>query len=194
MKEKYFNPGTSLLVLFVMATAMLRVAISFDSKISALAVFSPIGAMAVFGGAYFDKKTKSFGFPLLMLFISDFILNQTVFKDIAHGILYDGWYWVYGAFALMVLTGRWLLKKITVGRFLLATMVCVLIHWIVTDFAVWLDLKIYEQDLNGYVTCLKNAIPFEWRFMTGTLVYGAILFGLFERMKTKYPMLQIARA
>lgn len=194
MKEKYFNPRTSFLILFVLATAMIRVVINFDSKISVLANFSPIGAMAIFGGAYFDKKTKAFLFPLLMLFISDFILNQTVFKNLGHGLLYGGWYWVYGSFALMVIAGRWLLKKITVSRFLLSTIACLLIHWLITDLGVWIGSTLYTQNLNGYLSCLENAIPFEWRFLSGTLVYGTVLFGLFEWMQRKYSPVQTARA
>lgn len=194
MKENYFNQRTFLLIQFVLATAMIRVVTNIDPKFSVLANFSPIGAMAVFGGAYFDKKTKAFLFPLLMLFISDLILSQTVFKNSSHGFLYGGWYWVYGSFALMVMAGRWLLKKITTGRFLISTMVCVLIHWLITDLGVWAGSTIYTQDLKGYLYCLGSAVPFEWRFMTGTLVYGIILFGLFEWMGRKYSILKMTKA
>lgn len=184
-----FNPRTAVLLIFISITAVVRIILNFNYDISPLANFSPLGAMAIFGGAYFNKKWKALAFPLLMLFISDFILNQTVFKAYSSGILYSGWYWVYGAFALMAITGRWILKKITVNRFIISAIACVLIHWIVTDLGVWIWSKTYTQDLNGLMACLVNAIPFEWRFLAGTLVYGIILFGLFEWMKRRYPVL-----
>lgn len=184
-----FNPRTAVLLIFISITAVVRIILNFNYDISPLANFSPLGAMAIFGGAYFNKKWKALAFPLLMLFISDFILNQTVFKAYSSGILYSGWYWVYGAFALMAITGRWILKKITVSRFIISAIACVLIHWIVTDLGVWIWSKTYTQDLNGLMACLVNAIPFEWRFLAGTLVYGIILFGLFEWMKRRYPVL-----
>ncbi len=186
-----FNPRTAVLLVFISITAAVRVIFNFNYDISALANFSPIGAMALFGGAYFNKKWKAFAFPLLMLFISDFILHQTVFKAYGNGFLYGGWYWVYGASALMTIVGRRLLKKVTVNRFLFSVLTCVFIHWIVTDLGVWIGSKTYSQDVNGFIACLAKAIPYEWRFLAGTLVYGVILFGLFEWMKRKYAVLQV---
>lgn len=186
------NPRTAVLLIFIATTAAVRVIFNFNYDISPLANFSPLGAMAIFGGAYFNKVWKAFAFPLLMLFISDFTLHQTVFKAYSNGLLYGGWYWVYGAFALMTLIGRWLQKKLTVHRFLFSVLICVLIHWIITDLGMWIGSTSYTQDINGFLTCLANAIPYEWRFLTGTLVYGIILFGSFEWMKRKYARLKIA--
>lgn len=174
---------TVLLLLFITTIAVVRIILNFNHDISPLANFSPVGAMALFGGAYFNRQWKAFAFPLLMLFLSDFILHQTVFKSYGSGILYSGWYWVYGAFALITLAGRWLLKKVTVQRFLISVLVSVVIHWLVSDIGVWYNSKFFSQDIQGYIECLIVAIPFEWRFLSGTIIYGAILFGVFEWMQ-----------
>jgi uncharacterized protein DUF6580 len=184
------NQQTRTLFIFVSAVAVLRIVLNFSSDISPLANFSPVGAMAMFGGAYFNRRWKAFVFPLLMLFISDFVLHQTVFKKYGNGFLYDGWYWVYGAFAIITIVSRWILTKITINRFLVSVIVCVLIHWIITDLGVWIGSARYPQTLNGFVICLENAIPYEWRFLAGTLLYGISLFATFEWMKRKYPALQ----
>ena len=189
MNSIKFNPRTEVLLIFISIIATVRVIFNFNHDISPLANFSPIGAMALFGGAYFNRNWKAFAFPLVMLFISDFILHQTVFKAYSSGFLYSGWYWVYGAFVLMTITGRWLLKTVTVNRFLVSVLVCVFIHWIVTDLGVSIGSKKYTQDLSGFMACLINAIPYELRFLSGTLAYGIILFGLFEWMKRRYPVL-----
>ena len=185
-----FNPRSAVLLLFILLTAAIRVVFNFNYEISPAANFSPLGAMALFGGAYFNKQWKAFAFPLLMLFISDFILQQTVFKAYSNGILYSGWYWVYGAFALMTLAGRWLLKHVTVKSFIISTLVCLVIHWVVTDIGVWYGSKIFSQNLKGFIDCLIVAIPYEWRFLTGTLVYGIIMFGVFEWMQKRYTVLK----
>jgi hypothetical protein len=185
-----FNPRTILLLVFITIIAAVRVVSNFDTEISLLANFSPVGAMALFGGAYFNKQWKALGFPLLMLFVSDVVLQQTVFKTYGNGILYGGWYWVYGAFALMTIAGRWLLKKITIKNFILSVLACVFIHWTVTDIGVWYGSKIFSQNLQGYINCLVVAIPYELKFLTGTLVYGIILFGLFEWMQQHYSILK----
>jgi hypothetical protein len=178
-----FNSRTALLVLFIAVIAATRVVLNFNHDISPLANFSPLGAMALFGGAYFKKQWKAFLFPLLMLFLSDVILHQTVFKQYSNGILYGGWYWVYGAFALITLAGRWILKSVTIKSFLISVLVAVIIHWIVSDIGVWYNSKIFSQDLNGFIDCLIVAIPYEWRFLSGTIIYGVALFGIFEWMQ-----------
>jgi len=192
MTSKKFDPRTTVLLLFITGIAVLRVIFNFNYDISPLANFSPLGAMALFGGTYFNKKWKAFTFPLAMLFISDLILHQTVYKAYGNGFLYQGWYWVYGAFVLMTIVGQ-TIKKVTINRFLLSLITCVLIHWIVTDFGVWVGSQTYAQNLSGFVACLEKAVPYEWRFLAGTLIYGIILFGLFEWMKRKYILLHATR-
>lgn len=185
-----FNPRTSILLVYILILAIIRVLFNFSPDISRLVNFSSLGAMALFGGAYFNGHWKGFAFPLLTLFISDFILHRTVFKSYGNGFLYSGWYWVYGAFALITVTGKIVLKKVSTGRFVIAALACVLIHWIVTDFGVWMGSSVYTHDIKGFADCLIAAIPYEWRFLAGTLVYGTILFGSFELMKRKYYFLQ----
>ena len=189
MSIQKINPSTVILFLMMAAVSALRVVFNLSHETFLLANFSPIGAMALFGGSYFDKRWKAFGFPLFSLFLSDFILHQTVFKTYGYGFLYGSWYWVYGAFALITLAGRWILAKRTVGRFLLSVVVCVFIHWILTDFGIWLGSKTYAQNLGGFVDCLVAAIPFEWKFFAGTTIYGLILFGAFGWMQQRYPVL-----
>ena len=74
---------------------------------------------------------------------------------------------------------------------LASTLVIVFIHWIVTDFGVWFKNPAYTQDVAGFWACLEKAIPFEIRFLEGTLIYGALLFGAFEVLKSKYPVLKL---
>ncbi len=91
----------------------------------------------------------------------------------------------------MVLVGRVLLKNVTVVNLLASTLTIVLIHWIVSDFGVWFKNPSYSQDLAGFWLCLERAIPFEIRFLEGTVIYGALLFGAFEILKSKYPVLKL---
>jgi hypothetical protein len=192
MSLSKFNPRSLVLFVFILATGFLRILLHSSNEFSAVANFSPLGAMALFGGAYFTRSWKAIGFPLLSLFISDVVLSLTVFSSFRTGLLYGGWYWTYGAFALMALTGKFLLKKIAFLAVLSAALLCVLIHWIVTDFGVWLGSPVYPQTASGFIACLVAAIPFEWNFLAGTFFYSAVLFGAFEWMKKRNPQLQVS--
>ncbi|MEH3115795.1 DUF6580 family putative transport protein [Pedobacter terrae] len=192
MSHLKFNPRTLILLLMILALTAFRLLVTFNADELQFANFSSIGAVALFGGAYFKGHLKAFAFPLLSLFLSDFVLASTIFsKYSGSSFLYEGWYWTYIAFALMVLVGRILLKNVNVVNLLASTLSIVLIHWLVTDLGVWINNPAYTQDLAGYWNCLVKAIPFEIRFLEGTVIYGALLFGAFEILKAKYPVLKL---
>jgi hypothetical protein len=184
-----FNPRTLIVLLFILVVGVFRALIPAMGDVNVLANYSAVGAIALFGGAYFNNNLKSFSFPLLTLVVSDVILSLTFYRNYSNGFLYEGWYYVYGAFALMVLVGKVLLKNTNVLSVFAAAVTVVMIHWIVTDFGIWYGSAVYPQTLAGFWTVLRNAIPFELRFLYGTLGYSAIMFGLFEYLKVKYPVL-----
>ncbi|HTE12801.1 MAG TPA: DUF6580 family putative transport protein, partial [Chitinophagaceae bacterium] len=128
MTIQKINQRNLLVTLFILIVAAIRVGINSSGQLHPLANFSPIGAMALFGGAYFTKRSSSFAVPLVTLFISDTILALTVYSKYSHGILYSGWYWVYGAFALMVVAGKLLIRQVTIKNILVASLTIMLIH------------------------------------------------------------------
>ena len=72
-----FSPRNAVLLLIIVVIAALRL-ISFIDM-GPLTYFTPLGAMALFGGAYFNGHVKPYLFPLLTLFISDVVLSFTLF-------------------------------------------------------------------------------------------------------------------
>lgn len=194
MSISKINPRYAMLLVIILVVAVVRTLTNFSSEMSPLANFTPIGAMALFGGTYFSGKLKPFALPLLTLFVSDFILSLTVFKQYSTGFLYMGWYWTYAAFVLMTIVGKLMIKKVNVQNVLLAVVVCTLIHWVVSDFGVWLDGTLYTKDFAGWLLCMTAAIPYELTFATGTIIYGAAMFGAFEWLQRQYPQLQAKAA
>lgn len=188
MSVPKINPRGAVLLLFIVLVAILRVA-SYSGW-GPLTVFTPIGAMALFGGAYFTGNVKPYAFPLLTLFISDVFLSYTGFipAQFKSGLLYTGWVWTYAAFALMTIAGKLIIKDISVKNIAIANIVATLIHWLVSDIGGCIvDNK---MSFTIYLQRLVTAIPYEWRFLGGTVVYSAIMFGAFELLQRKYTSLQ----
>lgn len=184
-KSKYRTP---ILLLFMLLIVGLRVIAPLSPDFKAIANFSGIGAVALFGGAYFKNKITGFLLPVLVLFLSDLGLVLTMGKDYG---FYQGWYYTYIAFILMVLVGKVMINKVNVQNVLGASLAAVFIHWIVADFGVWFGSTFYPQTLAGFWACLVAAIPFELNFLYGTLGYSALMFGIFETLKVKYPALNL---
>jgi len=184
------NPRNAVLLLIIVAMAILRIA-SFSGW-GPLTVFTPIGAMALFGGAYFNGNVKPFAFPLLTLFISDVIVMQMFFSGSEYrtGLLYSGWMWTYLAFALMAVAGKLIIRDINVKNIAIAVVVSALIHWLVSDIGGCLAENNFT--LSVYTQRLITAIPYELRFLGGTALFSALLFGLFELLQKRYTVLKPA--
>lgn len=188
MSLEKINIRTWAILLIMIAFAALR-SMSQD-LFGDLANFTSVGAIALFGGAYFRNKGQAIVLPLLILLVSDLFINYAYFGKLT--LWYEGVLWVYLSFALIALTGR-LIKKVSPGSILLSAFGAVVIHWIVTDFGVWLGNPAFAQNPAGFMQCLIAAIPFEKNFLAGTMLYSAVMFGGFEALKVAFPKLSMAR-
>jgi hypothetical protein len=192
MSLQKINPRTIVLLAFIVVAAATRILFSLDPGLSPIATFTPLGAMALFGGAYFQKTYKAYLFPLLTLWLGDIILNRVAYYN-EWVIFYEGFYFTYGAFALMVLTGQYMIRKASAKNIVLAALVATLIHWIGTSPGCFLIAdSMYPKTWSGYFASLMAAIPYERNFLIGTLAYSGMMFGLFEWMKMKFRVLRPA--
>ncbi|WP_165500405.1 DUF6580 family putative transport protein [Pedobacter psychroterrae] len=189
MSDIKFNPRILVVLLIIVFISVIRIVMPYSDNFDSIAGFSAVGAIALFGGAYFNTNFKAFGFPLAILLLSDIFIAQTS----GYGFFYAGWYWTYIAFILMVFAAKFLLAKINVLNFVTSVIAIVLIHWIVSDISAMYIPGLYEPTLAGYWKCLVAAIPFELKFLYGTVIYGGVMFGAFELLKVKYPALSLVR-
>lgn len=192
MSLKNLDPRFGVLLLFILAAGIIRVVLGADTNMQPIAMFTPVGAMALFGGASFSQKWKSYAFPLLTLFISDIILMQFFHKEYAQGLLYKGWIWNYASFVFIVLLGQLLIKKASAGNIVVASVGAALIHFLVSNFGVWAsgstDITTglpFTKDIAGLTKCYALGIPFMKYALIGNLIYSTIFFGSFELVKRR---------
>jgi hypothetical protein len=145
--------------------------------------FTAIGAMALFGGAYFSRKSLAFAVPLIAMFLSDIIIG-----------FHPGMYAVYLSFILIVMIGMTLREKKKVVNIFLASVSASVLFFIITNFAQWLSYPLYTKDIPGLITCYVAAIPFFHQTLLGDLFFVGVLFGAFELVKAKYPQLAKVKA
>lgn len=172
-----------LISMILIAAAMRLVSYKFPFILSN---FTPVGAIALFGGAYFTDKWKAYLVVLVTLFASDILINHLYISKWV--FWYNGSFWVYLTFAIMVFIGN-LIKKATVANVGIASLVSVAIHWLIIDLP-WLYGTMYPHNLSGYRQSLVAAIPFEMNMVLGDLVFCTLLFGGFELAKNKYAVLR----
>lgn len=183
MSIQKINTRNIVLVLMIVAAIALRF-VSYEYK--TLSNFTPVGAVALFGGAYFTDKWKAYLVVLLTLFISDIGINYLYTSKLV--FWYSGSAWVYLTFALMVFIGT-LIKKVNITNVAIASLVSVCVHWLIIDLP-WIYGTFYAHNLSGYGQSLVAAIPFEKNMLLADVFYCAVLFGGFEFAQNKYTILR----
>ena len=180
-----------LIVLFIFFAALSRL-------IPHAPNFTPIGGMALFGAAYFTKKYWSFLIPLIALFLSDLVINNLIYPSLypkyyqGFTLFTQGWYWYYGAFALIACMGIFALKKIKPMNLLLSSVAASVVFFIITNFGTWASGTIYPMDASGLLASYTAGLPFFWNTLMGDLFYVLVLFGSFEYIQRRFPQVGMA--
>ncbi|GHB81489.1 DUF6580 family putative transport protein [Persicitalea jodogahamensis] len=153
--------------------------------------FTPIGAIALFGGAYFSKKYLAFLIPLSAMLLSDALLG-----------FHNSMWAVYLSFVLIVAIGMGLLQKVTAGRVFGSALLSSVLFFVVTNFAVWYgSAGFYPQTLSGLGACYLAGLQFYqqdffgnlfFNTVLGDLFFSSVLFGAFEALKSQVPSLKAA--
>ncbi|HEX7356472.1 MAG TPA: DUF6580 family putative transport protein [Ignavibacteriaceae bacterium] len=145
--------------------------------------FAPIAAMALFGGAYFNKKSLAFVIPLVAMFLTDAIIG-----------FYSYAWMVYISFALIVLVGIVMLKKVSVKNLIFASLTASVSFFAITNFGVWALGTLYPKTPAGLMESYIAAIPFFQNALIGDLFFVGVMFGVYELVKHNVPALQKVKA
>ena len=141
--------------------------------------FTPIGAMALFSGAYLGRRTIAFAAPLGALLLSDLVLG-----------FYHGQATVYFSVALIVMIGMLALSRVSPLRVGTAAILSSVLFFAITNFGMWLFSGFYPRTLAGLEACYVAAIPFFQNTIAGDLFYATLLFGGFKVAELLVPGLR----
>jgi len=185
MKYKSINPRFIVVFSVILVAALLRLLPHWPN-------FTPIAAMALFAGTYFDRKQYAFAIPIAAMFISDLIIG-----------LHASMPAVYISFALSVLIGMSIRKKVTVGSVMVASLSSSVIFFLITNFAAWLASPFYPQTAAGLAECYvaglvffrdtTYGISFFLNDLLGTVFFSAVFYGSFYLAQMRFPVLDKAR-
>jgi hypothetical protein len=148
--------------------------------------FTPVGATALFGAAYFTKKYWAFIIPFVALWVSDLILNNVFYAQYYEGFAWftSGFALIVGAFAVITLFGIRFLKKVTPESLFGSSLVASALFFLITNFGSWMSSGMYPKTGSGLMACYAAGIPFFWNTLAGDLFYVAVLFGVYEFIKS----------
>ena len=185
MKYKTFTPRFFVVLSVIIAAAVLRLLPHWPN-------FTPIAAMALFAGTYLEKKQFAFVIPIAAMFASDLIIG-----------LHANIPAVYLGFAITVLIGMAIRKRVNVGTVLFASLGSSVIFFVITNFSAWLASPLYPQTFTGLLECYVAGLAFFRDYshgfsflvndMLGSLFYSAVFYGAFYLTEMRFPVLDKGR-
>jgi hypothetical protein len=134
--------------------------------------FTPLLAIALFGGAVFKNKKLALALPIVAVFLSDLVLG-----------LHESMIAVYLCLGLFMYAGTKINRKSS-KQVISYSLVAAVVFFLVTNFSVWAFTAMYDKSLAGLFESYAMGLPFfRWNALS-TLIYSGVLFGaynLFEK-------------
>jgi len=171
MRSEFIRPGFLIVAGMILAAAFVRLVPHPPN-------FTPVAAMALFGGRYFSKRSIAFLIPLLAMILTDMIIGFHYLVPI-----------VYFCFMLIVGVGIILRKKNKLSWLVGGAITASTLFFIITNFAEWVFGIIYAKTFSGLITCFIVAVPFYATSMLGDLFFVGLMFYSFELIQVKYHLL-----
>lgn len=141
--------------------------------------FTPVGALALFGGATFPSRRSAFLVPLLALLLGDIFVGFHILMPV-----------VYASFLVSVLIGFWLRGSRSVPKIGAATLAGAIQFFIITNFGMWASGMTYPKNAAGLTACYVAGIPYFWNTLAGDALYATLLFGALAIAESQFPALR----
>jgi hypothetical protein len=182
MNKNIWNARFAVLTGIILAGAFMRLIPHWPN-------FTPIAAMALFGGAYFGRRFLAFAIPLAAMMVSDLLIG-----------FHDGMIAVYAAFAITVGIGLFLRRRLNAATLIGASLTSSVLFFLITNFASWLTSPmLYTADFAGLMQSYAAGlvffndgslgISFFMNEVLGGLFYNTLFFGAFYFASQRFPAL-----
>lgn len=156
--------------------------------------FSPVEAVALFGGAYFARRAMAIAVPLLAMLISDLglgLINGGLYSEY---FLSAGFLLVYACIAASTVLGFALRGRVSGFRVAGFALAGSILFFLVTNFGTWLGSTLYPQSAAGLAAAYVAGVPFFQNTVLGTLFYCGVMFGSFAWLRQRNPGLSLQTA
>lgn len=170
MENKFFSSRMIFVISAILFAVVMRLLPHWPN-------FTPVAAIAIFGGAYISKKSLAFVLPVLAMLISDLIIGF-------HSTMVA----VYAGMMIAAGIGIMLRNRVRIGNVAVASLASSVIFFLITNFASWYTgLMPYSRDLSGLLQAYIAGVPFFNTSMVGDLFYSAVIFGSFYFVSRRVP-------
>lgn len=162
--------------IFIIALLLIAAAL----RVSGILPFnvSPVAAIALFGGAMFANRIAAFAAPLAIMLVSDIFIG-----------FHDTMWAVYLGLAIIVGIGQMLRSRPGLMNGLVGAVVGSVVFFLITNAAVWMNGTMYAPGFSGLIESYVAGLPFYRNTLMGDLFFTVALFGTYELVSKRLPVL-----
>ena len=188
---RLFTPRTLVLCAMVVFAVAVRLVVYFMPGAFPYN-FTPVAAIALFGGAYFTHRGLAMLVPLGAMLATDVVIAFSL-PAAQMGPWLKVAPLIYACIAATVLLGFSLRGRVRTLNVALAALGGATGFYLVTNFFVWLTSGMYVLTASGLAACYVAGLPFyQYGTLPGTLMWSGVLFGGFALLSRRYMVLRAA--
>ncbi|MBP7511665.1 MAG: hypothetical protein KA981_07030 [Bacteroidia bacterium] len=168
----------------ILAVVSLIFAAAFVRLIPHAPNFSPIGAIALFGGAYLGRNYLAYLVPICAMLISDIFLGFYGLEMLI----------TYSAVVLTIFIGTQLKNNLKWYNVALGSVASSIVFFLITNCVFFYPTSIgglYTHNMSGLMNSYIAGIPFFQNTFTSDLVFNTLLFGGFYLLSINIPSLKL---
>ena len=187
MKSLQNKKGILLILVMILLAALSRL-IPHPSN------FTAIGAMTLFGSAYYSKKYFAFLAPLIAMWLSDLAINNVIYAEYYENFVWFQSFQLYSflSITLIAILGFVLFKKVSIKNIAIGTLLAPTLFFIVSNFGSWMSpMALFPKTFDGLIQTYAAGIPFYRNNIMGTMVFSIVMFGVYYLITQKFSKLSL---
>ena len=159
---------------------------AFSRLIPHMPNFTPYIGVALLGGAILKDMKWAILTPVLALFLSDLLINNTIARIYFTDVTGFVWWSPYMTFNLIctilfVLMGRFLLPNPKGLNVVGVSLLAACAFFLISNFGVWMTSEVaYPKTFVGLMACYTAGIPFFKGTAISAVVVSSVLFGVYN--------------
>jgi hypothetical protein len=155
----------------LMAFAALRLLINIPN-------FSPIGAIALMGGALLFRNKLGLIITFGVLIISDFLM-ASVNSMYSEYLFSATMLTVYFSFLVIFFLGKRLANNLRLTNVVLFSFLAAVVFFLVTNAASWMVYEFYPKTFSGLLMSYEAGLPFFRNTLVSQLVFSVAIYGVY---------------
>ena len=150
---------------------------------------SPMTAICLFSGFAVGVRLLSFLIPIIVIYGSDFVINNTIsraFLAESSEIIWwsDFMFWTYGSYLLIIIIGAISFEKIKTKNVMRTALISSLVFFLLTNFGSWISYPFYPKNAVGLMECYSAGVPFFRTSLLSDIGFSVLLFGAYRYITT----------